>query len=107
MSNSSKKLTSLSNNQKKYLKGIAHHLNPMLIIGGNGVTDAVMTELEITIAHHELLKVKIASAERDERKEIINYLVENSGALLVQTIGKTCVLFRQKEKDSEFTLPKN
>lgn len=102
-----KKLTSLSNNQKKFLKGIAHHLNPVIIIGNNGVTESLMAELDSSLSRHELLKVKIASAERDERPEIIQYLVENTGALLVQTIGKTCVLFRQKEKDSEFTLPKN
>lgn len=104
MSKSNKKLTSLSNPQKKFLKGIAHNLNPMIIIGGNGVTDSLMAELETTLEHHELLKIKIAIGERDDRKKIVDYIIENTGALLVQTIGKTCVIFRQREKDSEFSL---
>ena len=96
----------LTNNQTKYLRSIAHHINPMIIIGGNGVTESLMTELESTLAHHELLKIKIAAGDRDDRKEIVNYIVEQTGAHLVQTIGKTCVIFRQKEKESEFDLPK-
>ncbi len=104
MSKSNKKLASLSNPQKKFLKGIAHNLNPMIIIGSNGVTDSLMAELETTLEHHELLKIKIAIGERDDRKKIVDYIIENTGALLVQTIGKTCVIFRQREKDSEFSL---
>lgn len=99
-----KPITSLNNAQKKFLKGIAHHINPMLTIGSNGVTESVMAELESTLAHHELLKIKIAIGDRDERKQIVEYIIEQSGALLVQTIGKTCVIFRQKEQDSEFSL---
>ncbi|WP_321276654.1 ribosome assembly RNA-binding protein YhbY [Thiomicrorhabdus indica] len=104
MSKSNKKLTFLSNPQKKFLKGIAHNLNPMIIIGSNGVTDSLMAELETTLEHHELLKIKIAIGERDDRKKIVEHIIENTGALLVQTIGKTCVIFRQREKDSEFSL---
>ncbi len=96
----------LTNNQKKYLRGIAHGLNPMIMIGANGVTESLMAELESTLAHHEILKIKIASADRDERKEIIQHLVKESGALLVQTIGKICVIYRQNE-ETELPLPRN
>jgi RNA-binding protein len=96
----------LTNNQKKYLRGIAHGLNPMIMIGANGVTESLMAELESTLAHHEILKIKIASADRDERKEIIQHLVDETGALLVQTIGKICVIYRQND-ESELPLPRN
>ena len=96
----------LTNNQKKYLRGIAHGLNPMIMIGANGVTESLMAELESTLAHHEILKIKIASADRDERKEIIEHLVKESGALLVQTIGKICVIYRQND-ETELPLPRN
>ena len=96
----------LTNNQKKYLRGIAHGLNPMIMIGANGVTESLMAELESTLAHHEILKIKIASADRDERKEIIKHLVDETGALLVQTIGKICVIYRQND-ESELPLPRN
>ncbi|WP_019555915.1 ribosome assembly RNA-binding protein YhbY [Thiomicrorhabdus arctica] len=96
----------LTNNQKKYLRGIAHGLNPMIMIGANGVTESLMAELESTLAHHEILKIKIASADRDERKEIVQHLVKESGALLVQTIGKICVIYRQND-ETELPLPRN
>ena len=96
----------LTNNQKKYLRGIAHGLNPMIMIGANGVTESLMAELESTLAHHEILKIKIASTDRDERKEIIQHLVKETGALLVQTIGKICVIYRQND-ETELPLPRN
>lgn len=104
MSKPNKPLTSLNNPQKKFLKGIAHHLNPMIMVGGNGLTESVMAELEITLAHHELLKIKISAGDREQRKQIIQQIIDHTDALLVQTIGKTCVIFKQKAQDSEFSL---
>lgn len=102
-----KPLTSLSVNQTKFLRSIAHNIRPMLMIGGNGVTEGVMAELETTLEHHELLKIKIGFGEREDRKEIIDHILKETGALMVQTIGKTCVIFRQRAENSEFTdLPK-
>ncbi|MDG6774690.1 ribosome assembly RNA-binding protein YhbY [Thiomicrorhabdus sp. ZW0627] len=95
----------LSINQKKYLRGIAHGLNPMVIIGANGVTESVMAELESTLSHHEILKVKIAAGDRDDRKEIVDYILKETGALLVQSIGKICVIYRQNE-ETQLPLPK-
>jgi len=95
----------LTINQKKYLRGIAHGLNPMIIIGSNGVTESLMAELENTLSHHEILKIKMASAERGDRKAIVEYIVKETGSLLVQTIGKICVIYRQNE-DTELPLPK-
>ena len=96
--------TQLTQKQKKFLTGIAHGLNPMIIIGANGVTESLMAELERTLEHHELLKIKMASADREDRKTIVDYILDQTGAVLVQSIGKTCVIYRQSE-DSEFSLP--
>lgn len=95
----------LTNNQKKYLRGIAHNINPMIIIGANGITENLMKELEGTLEHHEILKIKMASADHDDRKQIVDYILEQTGALLVQTIGKICVIYRQSD-DTELPLPK-
>lgn len=99
------KLEKLSNNQKKFLKGIAHGLNPVVMIGANGLSENLMTELENALAHHELLKIKIATADRSMRKEMTESILEKTDAFLVQDIGKTIVIFRQNE-DSELILPK-
>lgn len=95
----------LSTNQKKFLRGIAHGLNPMIIIGANGVTESLMNELESTLAHHEILKIKMSSADREDRKKMVDYVLEQTGALLIQSIGKVCVIYRQAE-NTEFPLPK-
>lgn len=96
----------LSNNQKKYLRGIAHGLNPMIMIGSNGITENLMEELESTLDHHEILKIKIAFGDRDERQEIVQHILEKTGALLVQSVGKVCVIYRQNE-ETELPLPRN
>jgi len=97
----SKKLTPT---QIKYLRGLAHGLNPIVTIGNNGVTESVLAELDRSLAHHELLKVKIAAGEREDRKAVIDYLIQNSGASLVQAIGKTVVLYRAAQPP-ELELP--
>lgn len=97
--------TALSNTQKRFLKGIAHGLNPVILIGSNGLTDGLMKELEKSLTHHELLKIKIASAERDDRKEIIETILTATQAQLVQSIGKVMVIYRPA-KDPILQLPK-
>ncbi len=98
----------LSIQQKKYLRGIAHHLNPVIIIGQNGLSEGLMNELESTLNHHELIKIKIAAGDRDERKAIIETVCNDTGAELVQAIGKVFVIYRPnpEKKDSDIRLPK-
>ncbi|MDG6778340.1 ribosome assembly RNA-binding protein YhbY [Thiomicrorhabdus sp. zzn3] len=95
----------LSMNQKKYLRGIAHGLNPMVMIGANGVTESLMAELESTLSHHEILKIKIAVDDREDRKKVVDHILQETGALLVQSVGKTCVIYRQNE-ETQLPLPK-
>jgi RNA-binding protein len=97
--------TSLTINQKKYLRGIAHGLNPMLIIGAKGLSESVLAELESTLSHHEILKIKLASGEREDRKQMIDEILKQTGALLVQSVGKICVIYRQNE-ETQLPLPK-
>jgi RNA-binding protein len=78
---------------KKQLKSEAHSLNPVVIIGQAGLTDAVLAEIEIALDHHELIKVKIR-AERDERKLISEKICTQTGAELIQSIGQVIVIYR-------------
>lgn len=98
----------LTQNQKKYLKGLAHHLKPVIQIGNNGLSENLMSELEQTLDHHELLKIKINGGDREERKEVIDGVVAQTGAELVQVIGKTFVLYRANpdKKNSDIRLPR-
>lgn len=98
--------STLTANQKKFLRGIAHGLNPVIIIGSQGVTDNLMAELDKSLTHHELLKVKMAAGEREDRKAIIDYVISHTKAKLVQNVGKMFVIYRARAKNPELVLPK-
>lgn len=95
----------LTTKQKQFLKGLAHHLNPVVMLGNNGLTEGVLAEIDNALNHHELIKVKIAGAERDEKQLIINAIVRETQAVEVQTIGHILVLFRPSE-EKKITLPR-
>ena len=82
---------------KKKLRAQAHSLNPVIMIGQAGLTEAVLAETEIALNTHELIKVKIR-AERDERKQITEKICAETGASLVQSIGQIAVIHRLNPK---------
>lgn len=97
---------SLSRPQIKYLLNLAHHLKPVILVGQNGVTDALLNELEIALEHHELVKIRIAGDDRESRKEMISLLCEKTAAQKIQSIGKTLTLFKRNTKKPRIDLPK-
>lgn len=88
----------LSTKQKQFLKGLAHHLNPVVMLGGNGLTEGVLAEIDGALNHHELIKVKIAGADRETKQLIIDAIVRETQASAVQTIGHVLVLYRPTEE---------
>jgi RNA-binding protein len=87
--------TVLDQATRRQLKRIAHHLNPVVLVGDRGISEAVVTETNRALADHELIKVRIASADRDDRNRLIDDLATACGAVVVQRIGKICVLYRR------------
>lgn len=79
------------------LRAQAHGLQPVVRIGSKGLTQAVHDEVEVALDAHELIKIKIV-ADRDERAAIVPKLCEVHGAVLVQTIGQICVLYRKNDE---------
>jgi RNA-binding protein len=86
----------LTGKQKHHLRALAHHKNPVVIIGDAGLTEAVLAEIEAALARHELIKVKVR-ADRDERREILAQICERTGAEAVQSIGQVVVIFRRAD----------
>ncbi|ARU64772.1 ribosome assembly RNA-binding protein YhbY [Histophilus somni] len=84
----------LSTKQKQFLKGLAHHLNPVVMLGTNGLTEGVLAEIDNALNHHELIKVKISGAERETKQLIIEAIIRETQASAVQTIGHVLVLYR-------------
>ncbi|APX91673.1 ribosome assembly protein YhbY [Halomonas sp. 1513] len=89
---------SLSQAQKKAFRSIGHHLNPVVTVSENGISEGVIAELERALNDHELIKIKLALPERDDRAAMLEELVAQSGAERIQTIGKMALLYRHNPK---------
>jgi RNA-binding protein len=84
----------LNNATRKRLRQIAHHLDPVVIIGDSGVSEAVIKETNRALLDHELIKVKINAGDRDDRVTLGDSLTDACGAESVQRIGKVLVIYR-------------
>ncbi|MCF7221154.1 ribosome assembly RNA-binding protein YhbY [Marilutibacter chinensis] len=92
--------------QTRFLRGQAHGLKAMLQVGGKGITDALVAEVDNALEHHELIKVKVAAEDREARDAMIDEVVERTGAALVQRIGHTAVLYRPGRDKRQIVLPR-
>lgn len=98
----------LSESQKKYLRGLGHELKPLVMVGDAGLSGAVLAEFELTITHHELIKVKVRSGDRNVRDQIIENLCADAKTFLIQRIGNVALLYRanhDKKKDKRIKIP--
>lgn len=80
------------------LRGAAHKLKPVVMLGKAGLTEPVLVEINTALDFHELIKVKVAGEDRDERRALIAAIAEKTNALLVQVIGRIAVLYRAVPK---------
>ncbi|MDC0964619.1 ribosome assembly RNA-binding protein YhbY [Candidatus Pseudothioglobus singularis] len=97
----------LTNNQKKYLRSLAHDLKPFVMIGQHGLSESVTAEIESTMLKHELIKIKLRVSDRDEKQGIINKIIKFSEAELVQVIGGVIVIYRPFEDNPDIILPRS
>lgn len=94
----------MNSKQITYLRGLGHHLSPVVSIGNNGLTEQVMKEIELALNAHELIKIKVSGDDRALRIKMLEEICEKSGATTVHHIGKQLVIYRKSEK-SKITLP--
>ena len=94
----------LTDAQKKRLKGLAHSLHPIVLIGQNGLKDTILVEIDQALEYHQLVKIKINAGDRDLRDQILEKILEHtSEAILIQKIGNTAVLY-QRNPDRPYLL---
>jgi RNA-binding protein len=84
--------------QRQYLKGLAHSLSPVILIGEKGLTEAVLKETERALKAHELIKIKAGSDEKETRSQWLERICAELDASPVQQIGKILVIYRAAEK---------
>ncbi|NVJ02351.1 ribosome assembly RNA-binding protein YhbY [Myxococcus sp. AM009] len=91
----------LTGKQRRHLRALGHHLEPVVIVGQAGVTEGVIAAIEQALQDHELIKVKINEGP-ETRQEAAARIAEGAQAELAQLLGRTALVFKKRKKDSKF-----
>lgn len=95
----------LTEKQRRHLRGLAHPLDPVILIGGSGVTEPVIAETARALHDHELIKVKVRGAERAARDDMLERLAAGTESALVHRIGHVAVLYKRRTDQPKILLP--
>lgn len=98
-------LMTINKKQIQYLKGVAHPLKPVVLLGSNGLTEAVVAEIDYALNHHELIKVKIPTDDRETKGLIVEAICRETNSVKIQVIGKTLIIYRQSD-EKKIRIPK-
>jgi len=95
----------LTGKQRRHLRALGHHLDPLLQIGHEGVTDAVVAQANDQLRRHELIKVRVLESSPLDRREAADELSARSGAALAQVLGRTFLLYKRDPEKPRIELP--
>ena len=84
--------------ERKALKALAHRLEPVVLVGAKGLTDEVVKEIDGALKAHELIKVRAAALDREERQAALGEILQRANAELIQQVGKVFVLYRKNDE---------
>lgn len=91
----------LTTKQIAHLRGLAHSLNPVVMLGNNGLTENVLKEIDLNLTAHELIKIQVAGDDREARKLIYAEICAKTSAIAVHHIGKQLVVYRKSDTIKE------
>lgn len=95
----------LTPKQRQFLKALAHPLAPVVRVGRNGVTPAVVNETKKSLLAHELIKVRFDSDDAEERKSQAELLAAETDAHVAGRVGKIAIVYRRREEKPKIKLP--
>ena len=90
--------------QRRHLKGLAHHLKPVVMIGQHGLSEGVTAELDVALEAHELIKVRISAADKAQRQSMIETICKRNHAEFIHAIGHVAVFYRRHPKKPKIGL---
>jgi len=96
--------TQLTPTERKVHRALAHHLDPVVMIGNDGLTPSVLKEIDLALNSHGLIKVRVLGDDRNQRESMFHELADQLGASPIQHIGKLLIFWRpqpDKEKKSD------
>jgi len=94
----------LNNKQKTLLRSMSHKLKPVVMIGSSGLSENVISALEEALDHHELIKVKVSAADRKDRDQIIDEILEKCVAEKIQRVGNMVTIYRRNPEKPAISL---
>ena len=86
----------LAENLKRELRRRGHALKPVVLVGSAGLSEAVVREIDLSLEHHELMKVRLGGVEREAKQRLISSICESCHAELVQSIGHIALIYRKQ-----------
>jgi RNA-binding protein len=96
----------LSGKQRRHLRSLGHHLEPLVQVGKLGITDAIVGAVDQALADHELVKIRVGTECPDEREDVGARLAPALKAEIAQTLGRTLLFYRRHPKEPKIQLPK-
>lgn len=96
----------LSGRQKRHLRALAHHIDPLVQVGKEGVSEALVAATDRALTDHELVKVRLPQVEREERAEMASALERATGAALAGVTGRIAILYRRHPEKPKIQLPR-
>jgi RNA-binding protein len=96
----------LNGKQRRFLRGLGHHLEPVVQVGKDGISEGLVAALDTALHTHELIKVKLGEAAGADRRAIGAALAESGVAELVQVLGRTVLLYRRRPEEPAIQLPR-
>jgi RNA-binding protein len=95
----------LTGKQRRFLRGLGHHLDAVVQVGKDGLSEGLVSALDVALDTHELIKVKLGESAGADRRALGAAIAEAAGADLVQVLGRTVLVYRRRAKDPEIVLP--
>lgn len=96
----------LKGKEKRHLRGLAHHLDPLVQVGKDGLSDAVVAAVDAALEQHELIKLRVLESAPVDRDEAAAALAERCGADVAGTVGRMVLLYKRHPRDPKIDLPK-
>lgn len=97
----------LTGKQLRHLRALAHHLDPVVMLGKEGATESVIAAVSQALTDHELIKVRLPQIEKAERHTLATALATGSPAHLVGELGRMAILYRRHPNKPQVTLPRD
>lgn len=96
----------LTGKQRGHLRSLAHHLDPLVQIGKDGLTDGIVSAVDDALSRHELVKVRVLESSPDDRKVLAEPLGKATGAHVVGGVGRIIMLYRMHDEKPVIELPR-